>query len=273
MSREKTVTLAMVLSAGFGERLKPLSLSRPKPLFPVLNRPMLGRWFDKLAAAGVGEVVVNAHHLKEMIADFVGREREKHPGLTIRLSVEDDVLGTGGGLKRAGGFLDRTFYCVNADILTDLRLKDLAAFHFDGEKDLTLAALDNPAKATVSVGADGRILGFREKAPLENETAKLFGTGVMVMEPRILGKIPDGPSDIVDTLRAEAEAGRDMRVFRPRNPEPFWTDVGTPEDYYRANLVLSQGMRHLEEGAEILGETSGFLVAEAGALTEKGSLV
>jgi NDP-sugar pyrophosphorylase family protein len=262
---------AMILAAGFGERLRPLSLRRPKPLFPVLNRPMLSHWLGRLESLGVREVVVNAYYLKELMEDFVEGNRSSFPSLSIHTSVEDEVLGTGGGLWRAKERFKGPFFVVNADIYSDLSLADLGRAHLKGGSPFTLALVDCPSKATVSVDSEGRILGFREKAPLPGESIRLCGTGIMVLEPELLSRLPQGPSDVIDALRGSIPAGGAPGFI---SPKPFfWADMGTFEDYLKLNRKLAEGRSHLEEGAEILGELSGFVVAEKGAVAEEGSFV
>jgi mannose-1-phosphate guanylyltransferase len=262
---------AMILAAGFGERLKPLSLIRPKPLFPVLNRPMLRHWLERLQGIGVTEVVINAHYLKEQILDFAEENRADFPGLSIFVSLEDEVLGTGGGLRHARERFTGSFFVINADIYTDLSLSELGRAHSSGGSLFTMALIDYPRKATVSVDSKGSLIGFREKAPIPGESRRLCGTGIMVLEPEILQRLPKGPSDIIDSLRREIPASG---AGSYESPEPFfWMDMGTPEDYLALNRSLAKGSVHAEEGAYIMGEVEGFLIAEKGAVTLKGSFV
>jgi mannose-1-phosphate guanylyltransferase len=234
---------------------------------------MLLYWLTKLEAIGVRDVIINAYYLKEMIEEFVIKERENFPSLSIHLSIEKEVLGTGGGLYNAKNRLNRTFFVINSDIYTDLSLDALRKAHFIKNSLATFGVLDSPYKATVSVGEEGRIIGFRENEPLSGEKAKLLGTGIMILEPRVLDNLPLGRSDIIDTLKAEIQRGELLTAYKPDDPQPFWVDMGTPQDYFRLNHILAKGRHFLDKGANIQGETSGFLVAEKGAVTMKGSVV
>jgi mannose-1-phosphate guanylyltransferase len=262
----------MILAAGLGTRLRPLSFKRPKPLFPVLNRPMLRIWLERLHGAGVRLAVVNAFYLAPMVEEFLEEARPNFPGMEIAVSRERSVLGTGGGLKQAAGFFEGPLYVVNSDIYGDVPLEALAASHASRPGALaTLAVLDRPAKATVSVGEEGRILSFRERELVQGETERLCGAGVMVMEPEALARLPQGSSDVIAELKAMLAQGGEAAAFRLA-PDAFWCDMGAPDDYYALNHRLARGGR-FSEGARIDAETEGFIAAEPGAWIREGARV
>jgi mannose-1-phosphate guanylyltransferase len=216
-------------------------------------------------------VVVNVHHLADMLEAFLEKERALFPELTIIVSHEDAVLGTGGGLAKAKEYFSGPFLVVNSDIYTDLSLKDLMEAHLPNQT-ATLAVVDRMHKATVSVGDEGKVLGFRRPEFLPLEKARLCGCGIMVLESSFLDRLPAAPSDIVERLDANLRDNSiSVAVYAPS--QIIWYDIGTPQDYYYLNYELAKGGHFLEDGAKILGETSGFLAAEAGAETREGSVV
>ncbi|MDR1546482.1 MAG: NTP transferase domain-containing protein [Deltaproteobacteria bacterium] len=263
---------AMILAAGFGSRLKPLTDLKPKPLFPVLNQPMLRRWLGRLRALGVRRAVVNAHHLAQDLKKAVDSWRDELDGLEIVVLFEPVILGSGGGLKNAAPFLTETFYLVNVDIFSDLDLALLARRHLARPgRPATLAAVERPDRATVSLAADGRVLGFRSPRPLPDEAAKLCGAGLMVVEPWFLRELPDGPSDVIEELGRWMLRGPapGAEVFAPE----LWRDMGTLEEYWALNRDLAQGRIWAENPRGLLGRLEGFVVAQAGAVVAPGGRV
>jgi mannose-1-phosphate guanylyltransferase len=262
----------MVLAAGMGSRLMPLTLRRPKALFPVLNRPMLLVWLERLRDAGVRLAVVNAFHLAPMVERFLEEAAPAFPGMEIAVSRETELLGTGGGLKKVAGRLGGPAYVVNADVYGDIPLEALASEHGRRPGALAvMAVLDRPASATVSVGEDGRILSFREGGRVPGEAARLCGAGAMILSPEALRLLPEGPSDVVEGLKGMIASGGSAWALRlPQGA--FWCDMGTPGDYYYRNHRLAAGGR-FAEGARIDGETEGFLAAEPGAWIREGAIV
>jgi mannose-1-phosphate guanylyltransferase len=265
----------MLLSAGQGIRLRPLSLLRPKCLFPVLNRPMLRLWLERLAGTGARRVVINAFHLAPMIEGYVEGVRGCFPGLEILVSRETAVLGTGGGLRHAADLLgDGPVLVANSDIYSDFPLEGLASAHAAGGRvTATLAAVDRPERATVHVGGGGRILSFRERAPVPGETSRLCGAGFMVLEAAFIRGLPAAQCDVIAELRASLDPGGGVSArVHPLPPESFWCDMGTPGDYFSLNHLLARGGR-FAEGARVEAETEGFLAAEPGAWIRAGARV
>ena len=300
--------VAILLAAGFGQRLRPLSLIRPKPLFPVLNQTQLGWWLARLKAADVETIVVNAHHLGSMVLEEVEKERSLHPSLDVRVSFEPEILGTGGGVKKAAEGFRETMIVANSDIRTDLDLISLWAAHYRlGRPPATLALLDEPAKATVSLGAKGEILGFRSPSILPGEEKRLCGAGIVVLEPQVLDLIPDGASDLIEVLSGcfpasperekktahgkseleKSELGKTAfgKIARPpagvRLPMSQWLDMGAPGDYFSLVKFLAGGGRYWGGPGARAGdsesppwpgvEIEGFGCAEPGAAVGPGA--
>ena len=119
---------AIILAAGFGTRLKPLTNKLPKPMFPVLNRPILEHALHFLSSQGIKEIAINLHHQSEKIIDYFGNG--KNFKVELHFSKEENILGTAGGIKKLELFFkDETFLVINSDILVDINLKDVLKFH------------------------------------------------------------------------------------------------------------------------------------------------
>ena len=149
---------AVILAAGFGTRLRPLSYQVPKPLFPILNRPLLGLILSQLENAGFKRVAVNAHHLAADIKLYV--ETQNQWNLEIFLSFEAEILGTGGGLRHMADFIgDSPFLVINGDILTDLNFAEV--YHQHRQHALaTMILHDYPRFNNVWLAEDGQVAAF-----------------------------------------------------------------------------------------------------------------
>jgi NDP-sugar pyrophosphorylase family protein len=207
---------AFILAAGLGTRLRPLTLSTPKPLLPVRGRPLLDHVLDHLHHHGHREIVANAHWLAAQVEAW-GAARG------VRVIVEPVILGTGGGLRNARGMLADRFVVVNGDILSDV---DLTA----------LSALPSPAAIAVRPQGEPRFPGVAMSGDVvtgisgvigEGDPARHF-TGIHAMDRSVLDHVPDGPQCIMRTAyRALVPQGR-VRALVHRG---VWTDIGTPEEY------------------------------------------
>lgn len=218
---------AMILAAGFGTRLLPYTLSRPKPLFPILNQPLLLLTIRRLRQARCDHIVVNCHYLREQIV----RVLEGLPGVVVQ--EEDSILGTGGGLRMAlAQFRDEPVLVTNGDIYHTIDYRQLYHHHAEMGGVVTMAMHDCPRFNTVVV-RDGRVCGFDDRANGE----LLAFTGLHVVQPEILAEIPAaGEYSIIDCYRHVIATGRRINVVRV--DECFWTDMGTVEDY----LALHGGL-------------------------------
>jgi mannose-1-phosphate guanylyltransferase len=234
----------MVLAAGLGLRMRPLTLLRAKPVLPVLNRPLLHWTLLRLRRAGVREVVVNLHHLPETVVSALGDGRRL--GLRIRYSREDVILGTGGGPKAVRDFLgEAPFLLVNGDVLFELDLRALVRRHRDSGACATLALRTNPdptAYSSVVTDRRGRILSIAGRPGPAQGVVSLFA-GVHVMAPGLLERLPEGASDSVRDLYIPLLAeGAQLLGVRTRGA---WYDLGRPSLYLAAQLRLLPGGRPL----------------------------
>ena len=229
MSGETSIpSRGMVLSAGFGTRMRPITETTPKPLVPLRGRPLVDRALDRLEAVGVQQVVVNLHYLGDKLeAHLKTRNRPE-----IIFSPEKDILETGGGVKQAlGTFGDEPFYVVNGDVCwLDGRvpaLERLAAAWCDEEMDALL--LNQPI--TTAVGYDGWAGDFvmdphgRLRRRREREVAPFLFAGVQILHPRLFEGAPEGAFSLNLLYDKALEAGR---LWGLRH-DGEWYHIGTPE--------------------------------------------
>lgn len=228
---------AMVLAAGLGVRMRPLTESRPKPLVELAGRTLLDRALDRLAAAGVARIVVNTHYMAEMIAAHLdGRE-----GVVI--SHEPDRLETGGGVRRALPKLgDRAFFVVNSDALwrdgARPALGRLAEAWDDAAMDaLLLLQPTDSAEGYAGVGDYHRAGDGRLTRRAEGETARFLFAGVQMLHPRLFAESPDGPFSLNLLYDRAQSAGRLFGLEHDGD----WYHVGTPEDLKRTEELLARG--------------------------------
>jgi NDP-sugar pyrophosphorylase family protein len=228
---------AMVLAAGLGLRMRPLTRQRAKPVLPVLNRPLLHWTLERLARQGVTECVVNLHHRPETVVAAVGDGRQL--GLRVLYSHERRILGTGGGPRKVREvFGDEPFLLVNGDVLFDFDLTRLLARHRAAGAQATLALKENPDPrlyAPVVTGAGGWVLSLAGLPRSARGRISLF-TGIHVLDPSLLDRLPAGRSDNVRDLYAPLlkEGGRVLGV-RVRGA---WYDLGRPSLYLAAQLRM-----------------------------------
>lgn len=231
---------AMVLAAGLGQRARPLTLLRAKPVLPVLNRPLLHWTLEHLARHGVDDVVVNLHHLPDTVSEVLGDGRQF--GVRLRYSREDKLLGTAGGPRAVRHlFGSEPLLLVNGDMFFDLDLRRLVQRHRASGADATLALLPNPDPrrySPVVTDASGRVLSLAGRPRPARGTRSLF-TGVHVLDPALLERLPEGPSDSVRDLYIPLVAeGERLQGVRLRGA---WYDFGSPSLYRDAQLRMVPG--------------------------------
>ena len=243
---------AMVLAAGQGMRLRPITDSQPKALVPVAGRPMIEYALLLLRHYGICEIVINLHHCGEQIENYLGNGSKL--GLRISYSHEAELLDTGGGLLKAKPFLqDGTFIVINTDALIDVNLAELIEFHKKRQATATLVLRpDEQADRYGSMDIDGagKILRFLEtKIATEPAvpTRKLMFTGVQILEPKIFTYMAsnNAQSKFSTTRQTYPQillAGEPLYGFCF---EGFWQDLGTVERIAQAERSLAQGRARL----------------------------
>jgi mannose-1-phosphate guanylyltransferase len=236
-TRNSKLRNAVILAAGLGTRLRPLTNLVPKPLMPVLNRPLLGLLLAQLQEAGCIRVAVNTHHLAEQVQKFLAGPASQ--GLEVRISHEPELLGTGGGLKQLGEALEGgPFLAVNGDVLTDLDFKAVYRGHRPGAIS-TLVLHDCPPYNKVwVVGGKVVSIGAPPGAPAG---APLAYTGLQVVSPEMLKYLPPAGQqyDLVAAWREALIAGEEIDALVVSGH--FWQDLGDPEAYLTLHRRLLGG--------------------------------
>jgi NDP-sugar pyrophosphorylase family protein len=227
---------AVILAAGVGSRLRPLTDTCAKPMLPIAGRPLLARTLDWLRASGVDEAALNLHHLPDSVRDGLGDGTAW--GMRLRYSYEPELLGSGGALRaiaeRFPGWLDQTFLLVYGDMLIDVELRELLAFHRASRALMTLALKRTTSPRTqgmVELGPAGRVEAFVEKPPSWT-AGDVANAGLYLCEPALLDWLPGGVSDFGrDLIPALVTAG--APVFG-RLVGGYLLDIGTPAAYEQA---------------------------------------
>lgn len=230
---------AIVLTAGFGTRLDPLTRLVAKPAVPLGDRALIERVLAWLRGEGVRDAVLNLHHLPATITGIVGDGT--HLGLSVRYSWESPILGSAGGPRRALPLLDAdTFAIVNGDTLCEIALAPMIEAHRRSGAAVTLAVVPNPAPdhySGIAADAAGAVTGFVPRGPGAAGTWHLVG--VQIVSARAFAPLPDGqPAESVAGLYRQrlVDAPGSIRIHRA---SAAFLDVGTPRDYLEAWLRVS----------------------------------
>jgi len=226
---------AVVMAGGEGTRLRPLTVNRPKPMVPVVGRPVMEHIISLVRRHGIAEIIATLHYLPDVIEDYFGDGSEF--GVKLKYTVEVTPLGTAGSVRQAAGDLTETFVVISGDALTDMDLTDLVRFHKEKGAVATLALtrVPNPLEfGVVITDGSGRIVRFLEKPSWSEVFSDTINTGIYVLEPEIFdlmeeGKVYDFSKDIFPQLLA---SGRPMYGYVSRN---YWCDIGSLDQCLQAN--------------------------------------
>ncbi len=240
---------AVVLVGGFGTRLRPLTNDIPKPMLPVMHRPMIVHLIERLATAGVTDVVLalgfKPEPFQEAFPDGV------HGDVRMHYAVEPEPLDTAGAIgfaARAVGVSD-TFIVANGDVICDLEFADLVTSHrrFGGDATIHLTAVDDPsAFGVVEVDDAGAVRRFVEKPAPGESDSDLINAGTYVLEPAVLDLIP--PLERYSVERSVFPALVEHGRLYGMSTDDYWLDTGRPDQYLQANLDLIRGVRSTGSG-------------------------
>ncbi|MFZ0914838.1 MAG: nucleotidyltransferase family protein [Candidatus Korobacteraceae bacterium] len=242
---------AMVLAAGLGTRLQPLTDDRPKALVEVAGRTMLEITLARLRAIGIREVIVNAHHFAGMIVEYL--KANDNFGMNIEVSREEVLLDTGGGLKKTAHFFledssdsGEPFLVHNVDVISTIDFPRMLQFHLENRALATLAVRSRKSSRYLLFDQQLQLCGRRSGRNGETELVRpshdmqaLAFCGVHVISPRLFGKMTEaGVFSIIDCyLRL---AGREEKILAFRADEYYWHDLGTPDKVKQAAQDLKQ---------------------------------
>jgi mannose-1-phosphate guanylyltransferase len=247
----------MVLAAGLGTRLRPLTYEINKPMVPVLDRPVMAHIVDLLDRHGFDQTIANLHYFPESIRDYFGSR--------LSYRVEPELLGTAGGVRGCAEFFgDEPFLVISGDALTDIDLGAFAARHREAGGVATLAVKkvdDTREYGVVLHDSAGRITGFQEKPAPKEALSDLGNCGIYIFEPRIFDYFPDRPfvdwaQDVFPTLLAGDVP------FHIHEVHDYWNDVGSLAELRQGTFDALRGELRLQvEGEEL---APGVIVAGAG---------
>lgn len=234
---------AMILAAGLGTRLRPLTDTVPKPLLRVAGTPLIEWNLLLLRRYGITDVVINLHHLGALIEEHLGDGTRL--GMRLSYSHEAVILGTGGGIKRVESFFGgEPFLVLNGDTLLEVDLEALVRFHGGREALATMVVRpdsDVDQWGAVEVDDDQRVVRITGRGRKDAaRTQKRMFAGVHVMHPRLLASVPPGrESSIIDAYVCEIESGATILGFETTG---YWSDVGTPERYAQVQRDVEAGL-------------------------------
>jgi mannose-1-phosphate guanylyltransferase len=226
---------AVILAGGEGTRLRPLTLSTPKPVAPVVDRPFLRHQLDMLSRAGIREVVFSVAYRPERVEAVFGDGRSL--GMHIRYAVEDPPLGTGGAVRNALDLLDERTVVLNGDVLTDVDLGAVVSRHEaeGAQATILLTPVPNPsAYGLVETDGAGRVRRFLEKPLPEQITTNQINAGIYVLESAVLGLMAPGVNLSIERFFFPALLERGDKVLGPVH-RGYWIDIGTPEKYLQVH--------------------------------------
>ena len=244
---------AMVLAAGLGTRLRPLTDDRPKALVQIAGRTLLEITLTRLRSAGVREVIINVHHFADMVVEFL--QTNGNFGMRVEISPEQVLLDTGGGLKKAAWFfledssrLDEPFILHNVDVISSIDLRRMAQFHSENQALATLAVQERETSRYLLFDQHLQLCGRRAGRDQPEElvchsqpTQSLAFSGIHVISPRIFAMLTeDGGFPIVPAYLRLAGLGEKVVAFRA--DEYYWRDLGRAESVTRAAEDLKQAI-------------------------------
>lgn len=280
---------AVVLVGGEGTRLRPLTLAAPKQMLPIVGVPMIERVLTYLASHEVDEAVLSLGYLPDAFTQAYPGGRAA--GVTLTYAVEPEPLDTAGAVRFAATFagIDETFVVVNGDVLTDLDLTSLVAFHRERGAEGTIhlhPVADPSAFGVVPTDSEGRVTAFVEKPPRDEAPTNEINAGTYVLEPSVLARIATNGRVSIEreTFPAMVREGG----LYARADDRYWIDTGTPSAYLEANFDYVEGRRgnaiapdlgdrgdgvYVEGESDLRGDVIAHSVVFAGCTLEPGARV
>ena len=232
---------AVIMAGGEGTRLRPLTCNLPKPMVPIVHKPMMEHILNLLKAHSIHEIASTLWYLPQDVMDYFGDGSQF--GVSMEYFVEEEPLGTAGSVKNAEDFLNETFVVVSGDSLTDIDLSKAVAFHRERNAvaTLVLTRVANPLNyGIVITGEDGRIRQFLEKPSWSEVFSDTVNTGIYVLEPEVLQEFAKGQN---------VDFSRDLfpKLLAKEAPiygyiaDGYWSDVGNLEVYRQAQQDCLDG--------------------------------
>lgn len=238
----------MILAGGLSTRLYPLTRNLPKPLVPLLNRPVIAHVIEQLSRQAIRDITMNVHYLADAIIQYAGDGSRF--GVHLAYLREQVLSGSAGAVKKAAPHFDATFVVVACDTIVMADLGAALEFHKARSADVTivLAPTSDPSSCGVAVTDEhGRIEQFQEKPARGTEKSTWGNTGVYILEPHVLERIPDGIVYDFGTQLFPSMAASRGRLFGMRQ-EVYWCDLGSPQSYRRLHSDALRSVIQLRYG-------------------------
>ena len=224
---------AVIMAGGYGTRLKPLTNELPKPMVPIIDKPIINYIINTLKKYGITDIIVTLGYKPERIIDYLGDGSDL--GVKVRYSVENIPLGTAGGVKKISDMIDGTFVVISGDALTNIELDSMMSHHMSHGKLMTMAVKemdDVTGFGVVKCDEDGAVTSFIEKP--KHSLDKLVNTGIYILEKKVLNYIPEGKYDFArDLFPAMMD---NLSAYRMKG---YWSDIGTLSSYYLTNNYVA----------------------------------
>lgn len=235
----------MILAAGYGTRLRPITNSIPKALVKINNQTLLEIVIQRLKSFGINEIIINVHHFADQIIQFI--ETKNAFGIRIEISKEDTLLDTGGGLKKAAWFFDsdEPFLLHNVDVLSNLDILHLAKFHQEKKALVTLATRHRDTTRYLLIDSENNYCGWESirinqkeivRKPI-GKLSRISFMGIHFISPKLLQLLP--PENIFPIISAYSNLAQDSKIKSMSCDEYLWLDVGKQEELQKADDFLS----------------------------------
>jgi mannose-1-phosphate guanylyltransferase len=265
---------ALILAGGFATRLRPLSCSRPKTLFPIVNKPLLQWIFERLAEGGVDEAILAVNAITKF---YITQHKPSKCGLKIRFSVDPPKmpLGTGGPLKKAEKLIghDEPFIMLNGDIYADINYRELLEAHKKSGALATIALckVDDPCNFGVADLKGNAIKKFVEKPPKGQAPSNLINAGVYVFSPEVFAYIPKGRAVSIEreVFPKLAEEGK----LSGQCISGLWIDIGKPQEYLEANKIVLESLARKTKQENPEPFVKNPVAMDTGVLVGKNSVI
>jgi len=243
---------AVIMAGGEGTRLRPLTCNRPKPMVPIVNKPVMEHIIELLKKYNITDIAVTLQYLPDLIKEYFGDGSEY--GVNLKYFVEDTPMGTAGSVKNAEEFLDDTFIVISGDALTDINLSKAIDYHFNKQSmaTLVLKKVDIPLEYGVVVtNEEGRIIRFLEKPSWGEVFSDTVNTGIYILSPEVLklfnkNEVFDFSKDLFPIIL------KDNKPMYGYITDEYWCDIGDLRAYWQANMdVLDQKVNVSIPGKQI----------------------
>jgi len=245
---------AFILAAGVGNRLRPLTLKLPKPMIPLVNKPVIAHTLDNLKKHNINSVVMNLHFMADTISSYFGDGH--NTGMEINYSKEENLLGTAGGLKKCKKYFDSTFVVLSGDNLCDIDITSVIEFHKRKKSLATMVLKEVDAKYEYGIAISdkyNRITSFVEKPTWSSVFSNTVNTGIYVFEPEIFKYIPDGFYDFGKDLWPKLLKMKKNIYSYVMNG--YWTDIGSLSEYQNGTKAALDGIVRINIDGKPLKKT------------------